>query len=52
MFAFSFGIPLFTGLVVFGGAMQGSTARYGGGFNWVSAGKSLWEAVVCVGVSL
>lgn len=52
MFALSFGIPLFAALVVFGGAMQGRTARYGGGFNWVSAGKSSWEALVCVGVSL
>lgn len=50
--AFSFGIPLFAALVVFGGAMQGHTARYGGGFNWVSAAKSLWESLVCVGVSL
>lgn len=46
------GIPMFAALVVFGGAMQGDTARYDGGLNWVSAGKSLWEALLCVGVSL
>lgn len=50
--ALALGTPWFAALVVFGGAMQGHTARYDGGLNWVSAGKSLWEALVCVGVSL
>jgi peptidoglycan/LPS O-acetylase OafA/YrhL len=43
-------VPLFAALVVFGGGLQGDTARYSGGFNPVSAGKCLWEALVCVGM--
>jgi fucose 4-O-acetylase-like acetyltransferase len=43
-------VPLFAALILFGGALQGDTARYAGGFNAVSAGKSLWEALVCVGM--
>lgn len=46
------GSPFFVLLIVFGGALEGHTAAYSGGFNWVSAGKCLWEAVLCVGVSL
>ena len=45
-------VPLFAALVVFGGGLQGDTARYSGGFNAVSAGKCLWEALVCVGMGL
>jgi len=37
---------------VFGGGLQGDTAKYSGGFNPVSAGKCLWEALVCVGMGL
>ncbi|MBV9859320.1 MAG: acyltransferase family protein [Alphaproteobacteria bacterium] len=44
--------PLFAALILFGGAWQGRLAAYGGGFNPVSAAKSLWESIVCVGVSL
>jgi glucans biosynthesis protein C len=44
-------IPLFVVLIFAGGALQGDTSRYGGGFNQISAGKSLWEALVCVGMS-
>lgn len=44
--------PLFAALVVFGGGLDGDTARYSGGFNPVSAGKCLWEALVCVGMGL
>lgn len=44
-------IPLFIVLMFVGGALQGDTSRYGGGFNPISAGKSLWEALVCVGMS-
>jgi peptidoglycan/LPS O-acetylase OafA/YrhL len=43
-------VPLFAALVVFGGGLQGDTARYSGGFNPVSAGKCLWEALICVGM--
>jgi glucan biosynthesis protein C len=45
-------IPLFAALVLFGGGLQGDTALYTGGFNPVSAGKCLWEALVCVGMGL
>jgi len=45
-------IPLYVLLIAFGGALQGETAQYSGGFNAVSAGKCLWEAMVCVGVGL
>ena len=50
--ALSLSVPLFAALVVFGGGLQGDTARYSGGFNPVSAGKCLWEALVCVGMGL
>jgi peptidoglycan/LPS O-acetylase OafA/YrhL len=45
-------VPLFAALIVFGGGLQGDTAQYSGGFNPVSAGKCLWEALVCVGMGL
>jgi len=45
-------VPLFAALLLFGGALQGQTAPYVGGFNLVSAGKCLWEALVCVGMGL
>lgn len=45
-------IPLLAVLIAFGGALQGNTAPYAGGLNLVSAGKSLWEAIVCVGMAL
>ena len=48
--ALSLSIPLFAGLLLFGGGLQGDTASYAGGFNAVSAGKCLWEALVCVGM--
>jgi peptidoglycan/LPS O-acetylase OafA/YrhL len=50
--ALAFAIPLFAALVLLGGGLQGETAQYAGGFNPVSAGKSLWEALVCVGMGL
>lgn len=39
-------------LIAFGGALQGHTNGYNGGFNPVSARKCLWESMVCVGMSL
>ena len=39
-------------LVMLGGAVEGHTRAYSGGLNPVSAGKCLWEALVCVGMSL
>ena len=38
-------------LVAAGGALEHETSQYSGGLNLVSAGKSLWEALVCVGMS-
>jgi fucose 4-O-acetylase-like acetyltransferase len=45
-------VPLFAALILFGGGLEGNTALYAGGFNVVSAGKCLWEALVCVGMAL
>jgi glucan biosynthesis protein C len=50
--ALALAVPLFAALVLFGGGLQGDTAPYAGGFNPVSAGKCLWEALVCVGMGL
>jgi glucan biosynthesis protein C len=50
--ALTLAIPLFAALIWFGGGLQGETAQYAGGFNPVSAGKCLWEALVCVGMGL
>jgi peptidoglycan/LPS O-acetylase OafA/YrhL len=52
LLALSISAPLFAALVLFGGGLQGDTALYSGGFNLVSAGKCLWEALVCVGMGL
>lgn len=48
--ALAISAPLFAALVLFGGGLKGDTALYAGGFNLVSAGKCLWEALVCVGM--
>jgi hypothetical protein len=45
-------VPLFAQLILRGGALQDDLSRYAGGFNLVSAGKCLWEALICTGVSL
>ena len=45
-------VPLIAALILFGGGLQGETQQYSGGFNWVSAGKCLWESLVCVGMGL
>jgi surface polysaccharide O-acyltransferase-like enzyme len=45
-------VPLFAALLLLGGGLAGETALYSGGFNLVSAGKCLWEALVCVGMGL
>ena len=44
-------LPLLAVLIVAGGALEHGTAQYDGGFNLVSAGKCLWESLVCVGMS-
>jgi glucans biosynthesis protein C len=43
-------LPLLIVLIVAGGALGHDTTQYSGGFNLVSAGKSLWESLVCVGM--
>ncbi|QAU49250.1 acyltransferase family protein [Bradyrhizobium guangzhouense] len=48
--ALAISAALFAALVLFGGGLEGDTALYGGGFNPVSAGMCLWEALVCVGM--
>jgi peptidoglycan/LPS O-acetylase OafA/YrhL len=48
--ALSLSAPLFAALILLGGGLDGDTASYAGGFNPVSAGKCLWEALVCVGM--
>src|SRR6266481_5576679 len=50
--ALTLAVLLFVALILFGGALRGNTAQYVGGFNPVSAGKCLWEALVCVGTGL
>ncbi|WP_372785300.1 acyltransferase family protein [Phenylobacterium sp.] len=37
-------------LLVLGGAFRGQSAAYAGGLHWQSAARSLWEALVCVGM--
>jgi peptidoglycan/LPS O-acetylase OafA/YrhL len=50
--ALGLSVPLFAALVLFGGGLERDTTLYAGGFNPVSAGKCLWEALVCVGMAL
>lgn len=50
--ALAISAPFFAALVLFGGGLKGDTALYAGGFNLVSAGKCLWEALVCVGMGI
>ncbi|HEY2048499.1 MAG TPA: acyltransferase family protein [Caulobacteraceae bacterium] len=38
-------------LLLLGGALQGRQADFAGGAHWQSAALSLWEALVCVGMS-
>jgi hypothetical protein len=38
-------------LLVLGGALEGQIAALAGGPTWQSAGMSLWEALICVGMS-
>ncbi|MHB8270396.1 acyltransferase family protein [Bradyrhizobium sp.] len=50
--ALTLAVLLFVMLILLGGALQGQTTQYMGGFNPVSAGKCLWEALVCAGTGL
>lgn len=37
-------------LLILGGALRGNSEAFGGGLHWQSAGLSLWEALICVGM--
>ena len=39
-------------LLLLGGALEGRQSDYAGGAHWQSAALSLWEALVCVGMSV
>jgi len=39
-------------IIGLGGALQGKTQAYGGGWTWQAAAKALWESWVCVSFSL
>jgi hypothetical protein len=39
-------------LLALGGAFHGERVAFGGGLHWQSGAKALWEALVCVGMSL
>ena len=45
-------VPLLVLLILLRPSMGNDTQPYNGGFNWISAIKSLWEALVCMGMSL
>ena len=47
--ALSLSVPLFA-VLLFGG-LKGDTSQFAGGFNAISGGKCLWEALVCVGMA-
>jgi hypothetical protein len=38
-------------LLILGGALEGNSQAFSGGLHWQSAGLSLWEALICVGMS-
>jgi hypothetical protein len=38
-------------LLALGGALTGNSAAYNGGLTWQSAGLSLWESLVCFGMT-
>jgi glucan biosynthesis protein C len=39
-------------LLVLGGALQGERQAYAGGAHWQAAALSVWEALICVGLSI
>jgi glucans biosynthesis protein C len=46
------GLPLWAGLLVGGGALDGNQAVFMGGLHWQAAGFALWESFFCVAFSL
>ncbi len=46
------GALLWVGLITKGGALEGNLQAYNGGWHWQSAVLSLWESIVCAGVSI
>jgi glucans biosynthesis protein C len=45
------GVPLWFGIMIFGGALQG-VELFKGGMNWQAASYALWEAYFCVAFSI
>jgi len=45
-------IALWAAIVVFGGALEGRLADYGGGWHWQAAGIDLWRSATCASLSL
>jgi glucans biosynthesis protein C len=37
-------------LLILGGALRGNSEAFAGGLRWQSAGLSLWESLICVGM--
>jgi glucan biosynthesis protein C len=46
------GMLLWFGLLVFGGALDGDTRGYSGGWHWQNFGMCMWAAIICAGMSL
>jgi glucan biosynthesis protein C len=46
------GLPLWAGLLIAGGALDGNQAAFMGGMHWQAAGFALWESFFCVAFSL
>lgn len=45
-------IALWAAIVVFGGALEGRLADYGGGWHWQAAGMDFWRSATCASLSL
>jgi surface polysaccharide O-acyltransferase-like enzyme len=48
---FLIGIPLWVGIMLFGGALEGKE-YYNGGFNWQNFSFALWESFTAIGFSI
>ena len=45
------GVAAWLAIIVAGGALEGDTRSYSGGWHWQSAALGAWESFTCVGVS-
>jgi glucan biosynthesis protein C len=50
--AIAIGLPLWAGLLVGGGALDGNQASFMGGLHWQAIGYAVWESFFCVAFSL